>query len=437
MILMSLVATVVVFRRMGPQLSGDFALAESFLVIWQSLDLTGVGTSTSVKLAIAIGERNDDEIRDLLAFYVKVNVAINLVILVLIAVLGSVTAALLYNGNTRIVLLAVGLAIGAVADGLYGLVIIALQSRRSMRTMALMQNANQAVLTGSLIVAALIRPTPESLMIARVFYSYSTLIMALVVYERLRNQGQAHYPPIRAIVARARTVSARKYWRFGVANAIDKNIASLFTQLPIQLVGIYAGAGAVGYLDLAMSAIGQAGVLTSAVMNNVEIVVPQAVGRRDFRGLWHNFRRVLLVMTVGSLIFFGALALFAPLVIPPVLGARWLPAIPALAVLTLYGAITTIGGLFGTLYRTFDLMGQAIGVKVIALVVVLPLGALWLSAISGAQMPTTLFFGMTAAPINVGGAGAAIGGWIINLAFGISVALTALITLPELRKRAT
>ncbi len=54
-------------------------------------------------------------------------------------------------------------------------------------------------------------------------------------------------------------MSPRPYWRFGVANAIDKNIAQLFTQIPLQLVGIFAGARAVGYLSLAMSGIAQAG----------------------------------------------------------------------------------------------------------------------------------------------------------------------------------
>jgi len=184
-----------------------------------------------------------------------------------------------------------------------------------MRSLALMQNANQLVLTVCAIIAVVISPTPASLVMSRVVYSYLTLALAFVVYTRRRSDGQVAYPPLRAVFARARTVSPRPYWRFGVANAIDKNLSELFVQLPLQLVGIYAGARAVGYLQLALNGIAQAGIFSSAVLDNMQAVVPQAVGRRDFAGLWRNFRRVLGVLAVGGVMLYGALALFAPLVI--------------------------------------------------------------------------------------------------------------------------
>ncbi len=431
---LSLLSSVVIWRLMGPQAFGVFALAQSFLIIWQSLDFSGVGTSTSTRLAIAIGARDEGAILDLLAFYVKVNVAINVALTLSIALLGAPVAASLYNGNTQIIALAVWLSAAATADGLYGLVIIALQSRRSMRSLALMQNANQVVLTVCAIVAILISATPESLVAARLVYSYSTLALAMVVYARLRTQGAVAYPPIRAVISRARTVSPRPYWRFGVANAIDKNLAELFIQLPLQLVGIYAGARAVGYLQLALNGIVQAGIFSSAVLDNMQAVVPQAVGRRDFAGLWRNFRRVLAVLAVGGILLYGTLALLAPLVIPPVLGARWLPAIAPLAALAVYGAITTVGGVFGPLYRAFNLMKRIITARVITLALVLPVGVLLLM-----RAAPPLFFGQTALmPYNPGMAngGALIGAGMIDAVYVISVALTAALTLPELRKKA-
>ncbi len=431
-IALSFLSSVIVWRLMGPQRYGDFALAESFLIIWQSLDLSGVGTSTGVRLAVAIGAGDNSAILDLMAFYVKVSVAINVGLLLLIALLGAPVASLIYGGETRIVALALGLALGAVADGLYGLVIIALRSRRSMRTLALMQSGNQLVLTICMIAAVVISPTPESLVIARLVYSYSTLLLGWLIYGRLRG---ASYPSARVIFSRALSVSPRPYWRFGVANAVDKNIGSLFTEIPVQLVGIFAGARAVGYLNLAMSGIGQASVLTSAVFDNMQAVVPQAVGRGDFAGLWRNFRRVVLIIAVGSAVFFSLIVVIAPPLIPLILGARWLPAIPVLIVLAFYGAITTVGGLFAPLYRTFDLLRAIIGVKLIALALVLPLGALALARNSPAWM--NRFVGIGMLPAYAGSqSGALTGAWIIDALFAISVTLTGVIALSELRKRA-
>jgi len=439
MVLLSLLSSVLVWRLMGPTHYGIFGWAQSMLVIWQSIDLTGVGTSTNTRLAIAIGAGDEGAILDLMAFYVKVNLAFNLGITILIAGVGAPVAGWLYNGNTEIGVLAAWLSVAALADGFYGLMMISLQSRRSMRALALMQYTNQFVLTASMIAAVVISPTPEALVAGRLFYSYSTLLLALVVYRRLRTQGQISYPPLRAIFVRAYKVSARPYWRFGVANAIDKNIASLFTQIPIQLVGILAGAHAVGYLNLALNGITQAGVFTSAVLDNMQAVVPQAVGRRDYAGLRRSFTRVLIVMALVGMVLFGALALVAPFVIPPILGARWIPAIPPLAALAIYGAITTVGGNFGPLYRAFNLMRRAIVVKLMTLAVVLPVGIVLLEQMVTAAPGIERFLGagaLHAYDLMGGGAGALGGALMIDLTYVVSVSLTAVVTLPELWKRA-
>ncbi len=439
LILLSLVSSVLVWRLLGPERSGIFALGESLLNVWQSLDLSGVGTSTSVRLAIAIGARDETAILELLGFYIKLSLLVNGALTVLMIVLGGFIADHFYGGSRQIVNIAVLLAIGSLADAVYGLVVIALRSRRSMRTFALLQNANQLVLTTCVIVAVLIRPEPESLAVGRLVYSYLTLLLAYVVYTRTRTQGQVSYPTFRAIFTRAITVSPRPYWRFGIANAIDKNISSLFIALPLQLVGSLAGARAVGYLDLALSGMTQAGTLTSAVLDNMQAVVPQAVGRRDYAGLWRNFRRVLVVMTFVSLALYGLLALVAPFAIPPVLGSRWIPAIPPLVILTLYGAVTTVGGNFSPLYRSFNLMSQTIFVKLLTLALIVPL-SLWGMQMLVSAHPQALdsFFGSVPLLANAprGNWGAVAGAWMINAIYGLSIGLIAAVTLPELRRRA-
>jgi lipopolysaccharide exporter len=437
LVALSLISTVLVGRLLGPEGYGDFGLALSFLLIWQTLDLTGIGPSTSTRLAIAIGARDEGAILDLMGNYVKVSAAISVAFIVLIALVGGQTAAQLYEGKAQIGVLALGLAVAGLADALYGLLIIGLQSRRSMRTLALMQNANQLALTVLVIGAVVISPTPESLVIARIVYSYGTMLLAFVVYERQRTDGQVTYPPLRAVFARAVTVSPRPYWRFGVANAVDKNLAQLFIQIPIQVVGIFAGAHAVGYLNLALNGIAQAGIFTSAVFDNMQAVVPQAVGRGDYAGLRRDFLRVLVALGVGGVIFYSVVALVAPLLIPLVLGERWIPAVPPLVALALYGAVTTFGGNFGPLYRAFNLMRQIIVIKLLGLVFLLPAGIILLQGLASRQVNAAPFFGMALTSDEArAGAGALGGALLIDVVFLLSVALTAWVTLPELKKRA-
>lgn len=414
----SILSSVLVIRLMEPSAFGVWALVQSFFIIWQTPNLTGVGPSTSTRLAIAIGARNDYEILNNMAFYVKVAFAWTVLSTVTMAVFGPPIADAAYEDGARIGVLAVIYTLNLMPDAIYGLVVISLQARRSMRVVALLQNLNSLTLAICYVGALLISPTAESLVIARLVYAVATMLMALAIYARLRERDAVAYPSMRAVIARARSVPIRPYWRFGLANALDKNLTSLFMEVPMQIVGIVSGNMAAGYLEAILKGIHIVYQLTSAVFENMQAVIPQAVGRGDYHGLWRNFRRVMGVLMVGAVGFYAVFALgallFGDRLVPLIYGEDWLPVVPLIPVMAVYGAVVTVGGVFGPLYRALRLMRQAIIVKIITLVVAVPPG-IWL----------------------VEQAGALGGGWLVNVLFGLSVVLTALVTLPKLKQLAT
>lgn len=412
-------SALVVFRLLGPTVLGVFGLAQSLLSLIGSLDLTGLGPSTLTRLGIAIGARDHASILDLMAFYVKLNLLINTAILIVLLVAGG-PIALLVQGDAHIGALAAGLAFGAIADGLYNLIVMALQARRSMHALALLQVINQAVLSALLIAAALSSETAEALVLARVVYSYSTLALAACWYIRLRERHEMTYPQMQMIIQRAITVPVRPYLRFGVANAVDRSITNLFIQIPIQLVGVFGGPTAVGYLDLAMSGIEQARILLLGLTENIAAIIPQAVGRGDYRGLWRDFRRTALGLLVGSAVYYAAVAAAAPFLVILFVGEEWIAAIPVIFALAVFGAITTTGSIFGPLYRALDQMREAIAVKLIALAIAVPAGAALLIALTDAGSDD-------AQRAAIGG------GAFISLIYCISVCLTAVVTLRRLR----
>ena len=375
---LGLAAWVIVPVALGATQYGVWALAQSLLAVWHTLDFTGLNVGMRTLLAEAVGAARADAIRDLLAMYVKVSVLWGLFSVAALALIGPALAGWLYPaapslttaaaldfGALRAALaddpaqigrLAALLSLSLLLDPFYNLVLIALQSRRAMGALAAMQIANQLVLTICLVTAALLDPTPLAMVIARLIYSALTLALALAVYLRLRTAHAVPYPPVAAVLRRARTVSYRPYWQFGLMTAIDKNLANLIIQIPLQLTGIHAGLAAAGQLQLALRGIQQTNLLTSALFDNMAAVVPQAVGAGDYARLWRNFSRVLLTLLVGAALFYGAVALAAPLLIVPLFGAEWEPALPLIAILAVYGVASTVGGIFGPLYRAFNQM---------------------------------------------------------------------------------
>lgn len=426
-------SSVLIARLMGPQAYGEWALAASFFAIWQSFNLTGVGYSTITRLSAAVGARDAEEALNLLGFYIKMSLLWAVPCITLLLLLGGTIASRLYSetipllsGSMEVGIVRPDAQIGVMAalyalvlipDAFYNLVVIALQSRRSMRLVTTLQNANAIGLALCVIAALLVSPTLEGMVFGRLLYSYTTVFIALWLYARERDHAALHYPSMLHILRRAQVVAVRPYWRFGVAIALDRNAANLFMQVPQQVIGIAAGPAAAGYLLLALKAIQLPNMLTSAIFDNMQAAVPQAVGRGDFAGLRRNFMQVLVVLAIGAAGFYALFALAMLLIgewaVTLVYGAQWTPAVPFVVVLAVYGAVTTLGGVFGPMYRALELVRTAILIKIAALLIGL---------VPGLLLASTL-------PDGLGGA------WMINLLFALSVSMTAWVVLRELERR--
>lgn len=431
---LAFLSSLIVWRFMTPSEFGVYAQAQSFFFLWTQLDLTGASTAMYTRLGIALGAKDDTAALDVIAGYARLGILTILAITLLILVIGVPISHAIY-GSSRIGGLALVLSTGYVFDEIYGFIITALSASRQMRWFAVLAVVNQVVLSVCWIGAALIVPAAEALVFGRLVYSILTLMIALVVYHRAYTY--ARLPALSQIAARLRTVHWSGFWRFGFANALDKNLSSLFVQIPLQLAGIVGGSAAAGYMSLALSGITNAGVLTTAVFENVRAIVPQAVGRGEYRRLRRNMLRVIVILAGGAIAVYGSLAIVAPFLIPPILGAEWNPAVRPLEILTIYGALTAVGGVFGPLYRAFRRMRAALTIKITTLALVLPIGAM--GVFSMARQAGTLigFIGTNALNDTFAAQAAAAGGAaLIVVVFAFSISATASVMLPELNKRA-
>ncbi len=409
---LGILASVVIPVRLGTVNYGLWQLALSLYGIWQTLNITGMLPSAQTRLAEAVGAEDDDALLETLAVFVRV-LLIYCTFSTVSLMLAAPLLARLYDAGAIIPTLAVLLTLTQPTELFYHLLMITFSSRRQMRHVAIMQNINQAVLVGTGVVAVWLSPTPYAIMTARLVYSLVTFVMIVTVYQRTLDHATVTYPPLGAVLRRVPGASVADYWRFGVTTALDKNVANLYTQIPVQMAGVLLGTSAAGLVGFALNVMRQQAFFTSAVMDNMQAVVPQAVGREDYARLWSNFSQVLLVLLVGGIGFYGVFALAAPLVVQWLFPPEWAGSVPLLRVLAVFGAVTTVGGVFGPLYRAFDFVRGALVIKVVALVVMVPVG-MWLMQSLGA----------------VGSA------WMISLLFMLTVSLTAWMTLPELRKRA-
>ena len=431
---LGMIAWVYVPVRLGPAGYGLFALSLSFLNVWRTLNLSGMAVSVDTLLPAAVARGDRGQILDLLAIAIKVTLVWSLFSMIMLAFIGPALATLLYReaivpapahaldfallagyetvGNAGVGIFAAWLALTLLFDPLFQLAQSCFRARRAMRQAALLMTVNQVVLTSLQVIAALLWPSAGAQVAARVVYSVVATAIGLGLYLRLRRDGELLWPSVAEVLRRSVRVSLRGYWRFGLANALDKNLATLFQQLPMQLVGALAGPAAAGYVHLGLRLIDRSSILTQGVQDSMQAVVPRAVGRGNYVSLWSNFRRVLLALLAGGIVVYGALLLVAPLVMVPLFGEKWTPVLPLIPALAIFGLATTLGGIFGPLYRALDLVMRMVWMRVLLLLAILPPGA-WL----------------------VNELGANGGVWVINALYLISIGLTVVLTMPSLRQR--
>ncbi len=434
--LFTFLSALLVARLMGARDYGIWALAQSILSIAQAFNLTGLNTSINTQLPMAVGAKDEREILKLLAVFVKVALIWGIGIVVVLLLVGPFLAGWAYNGDRHIGLLAAFLALTVLPDMLYGLITTTFQSQRAMRRLVILTNLNQLVLLACTLVALLISATPESMVISRITYSTSTFFMALWFYQHYRHEYAVPYPSAKDVVKQIGHVATRPYLGFGFLNAVDKNIAALYTEIPLQIVGIYAGKAAAGYLELGFKALTIPITFASALFDNIQAVVPQAIGRRDYIQLRRNFLRVLLVLGISASIFYALFALAVPIIVPVIFSQQWIPAIPVVAALALYGVVGTVGGIIGPLYRGLGLMRPIILIKVVTLVVILLPGLFILEQKASAFEVWGMVQRFSPLLRLEAQSGAVTGAWIVNGLLAISALLTAFVALPELRKKA-
>ncbi|MBL8153718.1 MAG: lipopolysaccharide biosynthesis protein [Anaerolineae bacterium] len=429
----TLLAAFLVARLLGVQAYGVWALAQSLFSIAQVFDLTGIVVSTSTTLPMAVGAKDQKRVLDLLAVYVKIMAVWALILLVGLMIAAPRIAAASY-GDSRAGVLAATLALAVLPDALYNLVITTLQSQRAMTLLAGFQNVNQFTLLVCTAGALVISPTPEGMVGARLVYSVTTMAMALWLYQRQRRRYEVPYPAMGEIAQRALRISPRPFLGFGLLNALDKKVANLYTEIPLQLVGIYAGTAAAGYLELGFKALSIPALLGSALFDNLQAVVPQAVGRGDFARLRRDMLRIVIGLAAAAVLFYSVFALLVPVFVPLLFGAAWTLAVPVVVTLAVYGAVTLVGGVFGPLYRALNLLRPILAIKVGALLVILP--GLWLLTQIGAVESAWQVNGLLAPTIPVlEQNGAVVGAWIVNGLMMVSVGLTVAVSLTALSSR--
>lgn len=382
---------IVIARLLQPELLGVYSLAFGLAAMTSLIIGAGIQEAASSLLGRAYAQKDRSETENILGFMLKITFFASVIVLVFSFFLPTIADRL--YGNSIIGIYASIIIVAAILSSFFfTLAYSAFQVTGKIKTLTYLIISDQSLRSGLsliLVVAGLgvLGAVSGHLIGALIIFLSSALL-----FMNLRTEYSV-FPGLRGLVVVAKNANIKKYFGFTFWVALDRNMGNLFMSLPVILTGIYVTASEVsffrlafGYVNLALSLLGPISVLL-----NVEFPKLQIENRGK---LAQNFKRVSLYSLGFSIFLTVAAIIVSPIAFKILYGKNFLPSIPYVAGLIIYGALYGIGVGLGPMWRVINSVKVSIVINLIILGIGIPLG-LWLIknyGLWGSVMMVTIWF---------------------------------------------
>ncbi|MDP8921708.1 MAG: oligosaccharide flippase family protein [Chloroflexota bacterium] len=364
-------ASILLARLLGPGGYGTYSLVMSAGTTIGLLRRLGQDFAATTGVAEGYGANDRRRVRDALVFYVVLSVATSIVVLPPAILLAPWIGMFFFGDETIGRLLQLYLIQGFWAV-VPGWTVIALQASRRMGLLVGFENATtlvNALLPVALVLAGL---GVYGVFWGQVAASLVALVAGYVLYARVQPRDPLLPPTselLRGIIRPAIPLWERT--RFGLSIALDKNLVSLYTLVPILLLGLFVPDEEVGHLRAALSYMAIPAVLLSPISRLLMVDLP-ALRLSAPERVRRSFVSVTLLGALASAGLAVPFALLAWLGLPLLYGDAFRAAAPLTVPLLLDAATLGLGIAAGPVFRTYDRTDLPIRTSVVLLLVGVP-----------------------------------------------------------------
>ncbi|MBI2064709.1 MAG: oligosaccharide flippase family protein [Candidatus Yanofskybacteria bacterium] len=389
--LVQALAGVFLARLLQPELFGVYSLAFGLASLGGLLLGAGTQEAVSTLLGSAYAKQNSEEVKEALAFLIKLTLYAGLITIFLLLFFPMVSN--YFYGDPAIGWYA-GIVVLAVflSSSFSAVVQLALQVSGRIKILTLIIFGDQFLRFSISLLFVFLGLGVLGAVAGQFVGAAVIFVISLFIWERLRRQHPI-FPSLRGLISDIREVSVQKYFGFSFWVAVDRNIGNLYMALPVVLTGIYVSTGEVsffklafGFVNLALSLLGPISMLLNIEFPKMQI--------EDSAKFARNFVRVSVYGVFLSLGLTLAAVIAAPFVFRILYGDSFLPSIKYIFGLFIYGALYGIGVGLGPMWRAINKVKVSIAINLIILGVGIPLGLLLIKGFGswGSVIMVTLLF---------------------------------------------
>ncbi len=389
--LIQAVAGVLIARLLQPELFGIYALAFSLASLASIFMATGVGDGITSIVAGAYARGDKETIADALGFLLKIAIIIGIVVGLALILLPLISNFLYHRYDIGLFAGIVVLA-SIISNLLFSVSQVVFQAERRI-----------AIATSFIFIDLFVR---WGLSLSLVFFGYKILgaaighlIGAIIVFSIVGFSwnklisADGLIPSLGQVFQRAIAVSWKRFIRYSFWVALDRNMATLFSFLPISMAGIYFISSDIafykisfGFANLALSLLGPI-----SVMLNIEFPRLREESLEKMRA---SFLRVTFYSVLFSAFLVICAAVVSPIAFKILYGESFMPSVKYTYGFIIYGIFNGLGVGLGPMWRALNKVKVSILINTIVLAIGIPIGLYLLKHYGiwgGVWMVTTWF----------------------------------------------
>jgi len=368
------VVGIIIARLLQPELLGVYSLAFGLAATTSLVIGMGIQEAVSSLLGGAYAQKNKVELENILGFMFKITFLATAVVLVFSAFLPSISDKL--YGNSVIGVYAIIITVAAILSSFFfTLAYSAFQVTGRIKALTCLIVTDQSLRSGLSLVLVATGFGVAGAVSGHLIGAVVIFILSASFFVWLKKRDLI-FPDLKQLIINAKKANIKKYFSFTLWVALDRNMGNLFMALPVILTGVYVTASEVsffklafGYINLALSFLGPISVLL-----NVEFPKLQIENREK---LAKSFKKVSLYSLALSVLLIVTAVVVSPIAFKILYGENFLPSVPYVAGLIVYGALYGIGVGLGPMWRAIGNVKVSIVINLVILGVGIPFG-LWL-----------------------------------------------------------
>jgi len=367
---LSMISSIIFARVLGPSTYGTYSLVFAFVGLVGLFMDWGAGYGALTLLAEAHARQDKQEVKNVIIYFFKISFFSTIIIGLIAAILAPWITNLAYQ-EPHIGYLARFVILASVVRLFYALIIAILQVLRKMKKLTILENVNKIFYTLIPVAFVLLGMGVFGIVLGYFITALLFLIFSLVLYIILSKRNSL-FPTLREIATDLFKVKIKKYFIFGFAIAIDKNIGSLYTTLPLIIAGAFVATQDIAFFKIAWGLIGMSGILLGPISRLLNVQLPQSKAQGT-----ENLKKAFWRSSLGSLLISIPITIVMVVLAKPVIvlfyGQEFAPSVNFVYILAVHLLVSGLSVGAGPMYRTLNKMKVTISINAALIIVGSPI----------------------------------------------------------------